>query len=54
MKQRDFLLEDEILSPIVAKYTGECLLGKGDLFSTFVNSIVGQQDFSYCSGGNLE
>ena len=40
---RDFLIEDEILSPIVAKYTGECLSGKGDLFSTFVNSIVGQQ-----------
>ena len=40
---REFLLQDELLSPVVMQYPGECLSGKGDLFGTFVNSIVGQQ-----------
>lgn len=38
-----FLLEDEVLGPIVEKYRGESLVGKGDIFSTFVRSVVGQQ-----------
>ena len=40
---RDFLLKDPILSPIVKKYPNESLFGKGDVFSTLVRSIVGQQ-----------
>ncbi len=40
---REFLLQDELLSPVVKQYPGEFLSGKGDLFATFVNSIVGQQ-----------
>ncbi len=39
---RDFLSKDSLLGPIVEKYDG-CLEGKGNLFSTFVRSIVGQQ-----------
>ena len=40
---REFLLQDELLAPIVEKYSEGSLFGKGDLFATFVNSIVGQQ-----------
>jgi len=40
---REFLLQDELLAPVVEKYPEGCLYGKGDLFATFVNSIVGQQ-----------
>jgi len=40
---RDFLLQDELLAPVVEKYSDGFLSGKGDLFATFVNSIVGQQ-----------
>ena len=40
---RDFLSQDELLGPIVEQYGDESLEGKGDLFATFVNSIVGQQ-----------
>ncbi|MBT61171.1 MAG: DNA-3-methyladenine glycosylase [Euryarchaeota archaeon] len=39
----EFLLKDELLGPIVAAYPGESLSGKGDVFSTLVRSIVGQQ-----------
>ena len=38
-----FLLQDDLLGPIVKQHRGESLVGKGDLFATFVNSIVGQQ-----------
>ena len=40
---REFLLQDELLAPVVEKYSDGFLSGKGDLFATFVNSIVGQQ-----------
>ncbi|MGB1474652.1 MAG: DNA-3-methyladenine glycosylase family protein [Candidatus Poseidoniaceae archaeon] len=40
---REFLLQDELLAPVVEKYSDGFLSGKGDLFETFVNSIVGQQ-----------
>ena len=40
---REFLLQDELLAPVVEKYSEGSLYGKGDLFATFVNSIVGQQ-----------
>ena len=40
---REFLLQDELLAPVVEKYSEGYLSGKGDLFATFVNSIVGQQ-----------
>ena len=40
---REFLSQDELLGPIVEQYSVESLEGKGDLFATFVNSIVGQQ-----------
>ena len=39
----EFLSNDDILAPIVKQYQGGSLEGKGDLFATFVNSIVGQQ-----------
>ncbi len=39
----EFLSMDEILGPIVKQFQGGTLEGKGDLFATFVNSIVGQQ-----------
>ena len=39
----EFLSNDEVLAPIVKQYQGGSLEGKGDLFATFVNSIVGQQ-----------
>ena len=38
-----FLLQDEILSDIVKRYPEEHLSGRGDVFFTFVRSIVGQQ-----------
>ena len=40
---KKFLLKDEFLSPVVKTYYGESLTGKGDLFATLVNSIIGQQ-----------
>ena len=39
----EFLSNDEVLAPIVKQYQGGSLEGKGDLFATSVNSIVGQQ-----------
>ena len=39
---KKFLLKDEFLSPVVKTYYGESLTGKGDLFATLVNSIIGQ------------
>ena len=38
-----FLKKDLLLGPIVEKYGDEGLEGQGDLFSTLVRSIVGQQ-----------
>ena len=38
-----FLLKDEFLAPVVKTYYGESLTGKGDLFATLVNAIIGQQ-----------
>ena len=38
-----YLKKDSLLGPIVEKYTGEFLSGHGNLFSTLVRSIVGQQ-----------
>ena len=38
-----FLKKDSLLGPIVEKYGDEGLEGQGDLFSTLVRSIVGQQ-----------
>ena len=38
-----FLKKDALLGPIVEKYCDGCLEGQGDLFSTLVRSIVGQQ-----------
>ena len=38
-----FLLRDEVLGPVVEKYESEHLTGKGDIFATFVRSVVGQQ-----------
>ncbi len=40
---REFLLKDSLLGPVLEKYGTGHLSGKGDLFVTFVNSIVGQQ-----------
>ena len=40
---KQFLSNDPLLAPLIKKYDGESLLGKGDLFRTFVNAIVGQQ-----------
>ena len=40
---KEFLLQDPILGPVVSRYGNESLIGKGDLFSTLVRSIVGQQ-----------
>ena len=39
----NFLLKDEFLAPVVKTYYGESLTGKGDLFATLVNAIIGQQ-----------
>ncbi|MCH1423186.1 MAG: hypothetical protein L7U62_06840 [Candidatus Poseidoniaceae archaeon] len=39
----DALSQDEMLGEIVQTYPGESLVGRGDLFSTLVRSIVGQQ-----------
>lgn len=38
-----FLKKDPLLGPIVEKYYDGCLEGQGNLFSTLVRSIVGQQ-----------
>ena len=40
---KQFLSNDPLIAPLIKKYDGESLLGKGDLFRTFVNAIVGQQ-----------
>ena len=37
------LSEDDLLGAVVRSYPGESLEGRGDLFSTLVRSIVGQQ-----------
>ena len=37
------LSQDEIIGPVVRSYPNESLVGRGDLFSTLVRSIVGQQ-----------
>ena len=37
------LSQDELLGKIVDSYPNESLVGRGDLFSTLVRSIVGQQ-----------
>jgi len=37
------LSQDEILGAVVRSYPNESLVGKGDLFSTLIRSIVGQQ-----------
>ena len=39
----EVLSQDELLGAIVRSYPGESLIGRGDLFSTLVRSIVGQQ-----------
>ena len=38
-----FLKNDHLIGPLVEKYPGEFLEGRGKLFSTLVRSIVGQQ-----------
>jgi len=40
---KEFLSKDPQLYPLIQQYNDESLVGKGDLFSTFVNAIVGQQ-----------
>ena len=42
-KANEVLSQDEILGAIVRSYPDESLIGRGDLFSTLVRSIVGQQ-----------
>tara|TARA_Y100000768_G_scaffold350316_1_gene300442 strand:- start:84 stop:695 length:612 start_codon:yes stop_codon:yes gene_type:complete len=37
------LSKDKLLGPIVRSYPNESLIGRGDLFSTLIRSIVGQQ-----------
>lgn len=37
------LLQDEILGSVARSYPNESLVGRGDLFSTLLRSIVGQQ-----------
>lgn len=37
------LSQDEIIGAVVRSYPNESLVGKGDLFSTLIRSIVGQQ-----------
>ena len=37
------LSKDELLGEVVQSYPGESLVGRGDLFSTLIRSIVGQQ-----------
>jgi len=37
------LSEDDLLGAVVRSYPDESLEGRGDLFSTLVRSIVGQQ-----------
>jgi DNA-3-methyladenine glycosylase II len=38
-----FLSQDEIIGPVARSYPNESLVGRGDLFSTLLRSIVGQQ-----------
>ena len=38
-----FLSEDSFLRPVLKDHPEGGLVGKGDLFRTFVNAIVGQQ-----------
>ena len=38
-----FLSQDEVIGPVVRLYPNESLVGKGNLFSTLIRSIVGQQ-----------
>ena len=38
-----FLKEDPLIGPLIEKYPGEYLEGRGKLFSTLARSIVGQQ-----------
>ena len=40
---KKFLEKDQQMSSLMKKYGSESLVGKGDLFRTFVNAIVGQQ-----------
>ncbi|MBL6747780.1 MAG: DNA-3-methyladenine glycosylase 2 family protein [Candidatus Poseidonia sp.] len=42
-KAHAFLLEDELLGPIVEKYGPEGITSRDDLFQTLIRSIVGQQ-----------
>jgi len=39
----EFLSNDDILGPVIPLYPNECLKGRGDIFYTFVRSIIGQQ-----------
>ena len=38
-----YLLQDELLGPVVEKYGSEGITSRDDLFQTLVRSIVGQQ-----------
>ena len=38
-----YLLEDELLGPVVEKYGAEGITSRDDLFQTLIRSIVGQQ-----------
>ena len=38
-----FLEKDDVIGHLVSQYKGESLVGQGDIFSTLVRSIVGQQ-----------
>ena len=40
---KEFLSKDKIMSQIIPKYPNESLVGRGDIFYTFVRSIIGQQ-----------
>jgi len=42
-KANIFLSQDEVIGPVVRLYPNESLVGKGNLFSTLIRSIVGQQ-----------
>lgn len=42
-KAHAFLLEDELLGPVVEKYGAEGITSRDDLFQTLIRSIVGQQ-----------
>jgi len=43
VEAKEFLSKDEIMSEIIPKYPNESLVGRGDIFYTFVRSIIGQQ-----------